>query len=121
MPADWWLKKRAYFLFMMRELSAVFVGAYAVLLLVMLWKLKQGPQAYTDFVAFLRTPVSIAFHIVALAAAIYNSITTFNAIPQVMPIRQGEEKLPGAMMVAPNYVAVVVVSVAILWVLGRGA
>ena len=117
MPANWWLKNRAYFMFMMREFTAVFAGAYAVVLLVMLWKLKHGEL--TQFVEWLHSPLSIAFHLVALAFAIYNTITTFNAMPQVMPIRKGEDKLPDHMLIAPNYVAWVVVSVVLVFILTR--
>ncbi len=117
MPATWWLKKRVYFMFMMREFTAVFAGAYAVLLLVMLGKLKRGEIA--DFVGWLHSPLSITFHLVALAFAIYNTITTFNAIPQVMPIRIGEDKLPAPMLIAPNYAAWVVVSLGLVFILTR--
>src|SRR5262245_7971808 len=56
MPAGWWLRKRAYFWFMMRELTAVFVAAYCVMLLYMLWKVKSGGGvAYDDLLTCLQT------------------------------------------------------------------
>ena len=117
MPTTWWLQKRVYFMFMMREFTAVFAGAYAVLLLVMLWKLKLGEMA--QFVDWLHSPLLILFHLVALVFAIYNTITTFNAMPQVMPIRLGEDKVPAPMLIAPNYVAWVVVSIALVFIMTR--
>jgi fumarate reductase subunit C len=34
-PADWWLRRPSYFLFMLREFTALFVGAYALFLLIL--------------------------------------------------------------------------------------
>lgn len=117
MPINWWLQNRAYFMFMMREFTAIFAGAYALLLLAMLWKLKHGEMG--QFVDWLHSPLSIAFHLVALVFAVYNTVRTFNAIPQAMPIRKGEDKLPDHILVAPNYVAWVVVSLALVFILTR--
>ena len=38
----WWLKSRNYFLFMMRELSSVFVAAFVILFLYQLFALAEG-------------------------------------------------------------------------------
>ncbi len=115
MPATWWLKRPAYFWFMMREFSSVFIGVYSVILLVMVARVKAGATAFDGFVAALQSPVAIVFHLVALLFAVLHSATWFNATPKAMVIRRGEEKVPPALMIASNYVAWVVLSAILMW------
>ena len=120
MPASWWLKRSSYLLFMLRELSSVFVGGYVVIFLMMLRNLAQGPAQYEAFMAALRSPLAILFHAVALAFALLHTITWFNLTPKAMAVWRGEERLPAAMMIVPNYVGWVVVSGVIAWVVLGG-
>ena len=41
-PATWWLRNLKYFLFMMRELSSVFIAAFLILFLYELSLLSKG-------------------------------------------------------------------------------
>ncbi|MFQ5520995.1 MAG: fumarate reductase subunit C, partial [Candidatus Methylomirabilia bacterium] len=86
LPATWWLRRPAYFRFMMRELSSVFIAVFLVVLLIELYQLAQGPAAYAAFVATLRSPGWLAFHVVALAFALYHSVTwlALTAVVQVV-------------------------------------
>ena len=139
MPATWWLRKRAYFWFMLRELTAVFVAAYCVLLLILLWQLRQagntaearfqGPEAELSsarlnaqaselerIVMFeSSTPWTIALHLVVLVFAVYHSVTWFNLTPQIMVIRMGEEKLPPIVLLLGNYLFWFAVSGLLIW------
>ncbi|MGE0825117.1 MAG: fumarate reductase subunit C [Candidatus Binatia bacterium] len=110
----WWLKNSHYKLYMCRELTAVFVGIFLIIFLVFLIRLAQGPEAYSSFVASLSSPVSFLFHILAFIAACYHSITWFNLTPKVAVIRRGEERLPDALVIAPNYVGWATISIIIL-------
>jgi fumarate reductase subunit C len=105
---------------MLRELSSVFVAIYVVWFLVLLRKLSEGPEAYAAFLEGLRSPLAILFHVVALAFALLHTITWFNLTPQAMPIRRGEERVPAALIILPNYVAWFVVSAALVWIVLRG-
>jgi len=113
--ATWWLKRSSYLLFMLRELSSVFVAGYVVIFLVMIRRLSQGPAEYEAFLAALRSPLAILFHIVALAFALLHTITWFNLTPKAMAVWRGEERLPAAMLIVPNYVAWIVLSGVIAW------
>ena len=115
MPATWWLKRSSYLLFMLRELSSVFVAGYVVLFLLIIRSLSQGPAQYEGLMAALRSPLAILFHVVALAFALLHTITWFNLTPKAMAVWRGEERLPAAMMIIPNYVGWVVVSGVIAW------
>ena len=117
MPATWWLKRSPYFLFMLRELTSVFVAAYVVIFLMMIRRLNEGQAAYEAFMASLKSPVAILFHVVALAFALFHTITWFHLTPKAMAVRIGEERVKPAMLIAPNYAAWAVVSAIVAWFL----
>ena len=119
MSPTWWLNKRNYLLFMLRELTSVFIAAFLVLYLVQLAQLEWGAEAYTAFLDRLASPGWIVFHLLALVAALYHSITWFNLLPQVMVVWRGEERVPSGFIAGSNYVAWLVISVVIGWIVLR--
>ncbi len=106
----WWLRRWPYRIFMLRELSSVFVAVYMVLLLVLTAKVHDGASAFADYLDVLRSPVLIAFHVVALLFAVLHTVTFFQAVPKGLPLRRGEERVPPALMIGANYVAWLVVT-----------
>ena len=120
MPATWWLKRTPYLFFMVRELTSVFVAAYVVIFLVMIRRLLEGQAAYEAFLASLRSPLAILFHMVALAFALFHTITWFHLTPKAVAVRIGEERVKPALIIAPNYVAWAVVSAVVAWILLKG-
>ena len=119
MSSTWWLNKRNYLLFMLREMTVVFIAAFLVLYLVQLAQLARGAEAYTAFLGRLASPGWIVFHLLVLVAALYHSITWFNLLPQVMVVRRGEERVPPVLIAGSNYVAWLVISVVIVWIVLR--
>lgn len=115
----WWLDKRAYLLFMLRELTSVFIAAFLALSLVQLSQLAQGAEAYAAFLQRLASPWWVGFHLLALVAALYHSITWFNLTPKVMVVRIGEERLSPIVIAASTYVAWLVVSAVVAWIVLR--
>jgi fumarate reductase subunit C len=111
-PNTWWLKKKTYALFMVRELTCIFVGGYALFLLALVSR--AGDEA--AFEALLRTPLLIALQIIALPMVLYHSITWINLTPKVMVVFRGEDKVSPALIAGVNYVAWAVVSGVILWI-----
>jgi fumarate reductase subunit C len=113
-PATWWLSKRSYLLFMIRELSSGFLAAYAVFLLVLLRQSGAGAGEFQAFFHQLRSPVSMVLHAVALCFALYNTITTFNLAPRVLSVRRGEDTLPDGLISGVHYVAFAVATVVLV-------
>ena len=109
----WWLKNPNYRFFMYRELTAVFILAFLIIFLWFLSSLARGPEAYNVFLQRLSSPWSFLFHMVALIAACFHSSTWFNLTPKAVVVRKGEEKLPDAFLIAPNYVGWLTISVII--------
>ena len=110
MPANWWMMKKTYVLFIVRELTCVFVGGYALFLLVLVAR-RDEPQA---FVAWLNSPLLIVLQIIALPMLLYHSITWINLTPKVMVVWRGEERVNPLLIAGANYVAWSIISIVIL-------
>ena len=61
LPNTWWLKNPRYFRFMIREVTSVFIAIFLAVLLVELYQLSRGPEAYTAFVERLRRRAGSSF------------------------------------------------------------
>lgn len=109
----WWLKRWPYRIFMLRELSSVFLAAYVVLLLVLVTKVHDGAKEFADYLDVLQSPVLIAFHAVALLFVLLHTVTWFQAVPKGLPLRLGEERVPPALVIGASYVAWLVVTVVV--------
>ena len=109
MPANWWMTKKTYVSFIVRELTCIFVGGYALFLLVLVARHDQ-PQA---FVAWLNSPLLIVLQIIALPMVLYHSITWFNLTPKVMVVWRGEERVSPLLIAGANYVVWAILSIAI--------
>jgi len=116
----WWWGRRAYTLFVVRELTSVFIGTYAVLLLLLVHRLGQGRAAYDAYLQFLTTPQMLTFHIVALAAALYHAVTWFALAPKALAVRTGGHRVPARVIVAANYATWIAASAVVAWIVLRG-
>ena len=118
-PNTWWLKRKPYVLFMIRELTSIFVAGYCVFLLVFIYKLTQGADVYGNFIDVLKSPSSVALHLIALAFVLYHTITWFNLTPKILVLYKGEERISQGLVAGTFYAGWVVVSVIVaLFVLG---
>ena len=116
-PVGAWWRGNPYLLcYLGRELTSVAVGAYAVILLVGLVRLSQGPAAWAGWLEALRSPTSITLHAALLVAFVAHTWTWFAIMPKTMPpVYVGERRLPaGAITGAGLAVALVAWVVVIL-------
>ena len=113
---SWFTVRPAYILFMIRELTSVFIAAYLVLLLVFLSKLGSGVDAFVGLLQTLKSPLWMVLHAIALIAALWHSITWFNLTPRAMPVFLGEKRV-GDPLVAwgMGFAPWIVVSLLIVW------
>lgn len=118
LPRDWWLRHPAYRRYMLRELTSVALGAYVALLIVGLHRLGQGPQAWDGFRAALASPPGLVFQLVALALAVYHSVTWFALAPRTMPLQIGARHVPAAWIAAAHYLAWALITVVVLLAIG---
>jgi fumarate reductase subunit C len=116
----WWLHKRSYTGFVLRELTSVFVAFFAALSLWQLLALARGPEAYGRFLSRLGTPLFLVLDAVVFLFVLFHAITWFNLTPKAMVVRLRGKRAPDWAIVGLNYAAWLVVSGAVAFVLLRG-
>lgn len=114
----WYFRHPRYLRYMSREITCVFIGAFALLLLCALGRLADGQAAYESFLAALQGPWAVFGLLVVLIFALHNATSWFNVTPKALPVQIGEEFLPGKFIVAAHYAVWIVVSLAILFFAG---
>lgn len=86
-PMTHWWRRDPYFVrYMWREATALAVAAYAVVLMVGVWRLAQGQAAFDGWLQALRSWPSIVFHLVLLAAMVLHAVSWFEIMPKTMPM-----------------------------------
>jgi fumarate reductase subunit C len=115
----WWLGQWRYLKFILREISSVFVAAFVIITLVQINALRQGPEAFARFQAWLHTPSALALNIVGFFFVLFHTITWFNLAPHAMAVRLRGKRVPDVMIAAPNYAAWIVVSALLMWIVVR--
>ena len=116
----WWMRKWSHFKFILRELTSLAVAYFVLLALCLLRAIGDGPASYAAMQEWLKTPLAIALNLIAFILLLFHTITWFNLAPRAMPIRVGGKRLPDWMVAAPNYVAWLVISVIVAWIITRG-
>lgn len=119
-PMTGWWKRNSFFkLYMAREVTALFVAAYGLVLLAGLARLSQGPAAFGEWLDGLRSPLSIAFHVLLLAVFLYHTYSWFTIMPKTMPpVMMGGKRLSAGAITTLGLAASAVASVG-LYVLAR--
>ena len=116
----WWLRKRSYFAFILREISSVFVAWAVLFLLLIVFEVGRGPAAYGAFLEWSRQPWVMALNVSSLLLVGFHAITWFNLAPQALVLRLGHTHVPGFLIAASNYAAWVVVSALVAWIVMGG-
>jgi len=78
----WWLQNRSYTGFVLRELTSVFVAYFAVLYLWQLRALAQGPEAYGQFLARMKTPLFLALVVINVADIVF----AVDSVPAILAV-----------------------------------
>ncbi|HET7220867.1 MAG TPA: hypothetical protein VFJ02_22595 [Vicinamibacterales bacterium] len=117
----WWLEKPAYFAFILREASCVFVAWFVAYLLLLIRAVLQGPAPYETFLAWSATPAIVFVNVVTFAFMVYHAITFFEAAPRAMAIRIGRTRVPPHLVRAAHYAAWIAASILIGWLLFSAA
>lgn len=111
----WWLGEWHYLKFILRELSSVFVALVVIETLLLVRALRSGPAAYAHFLQSMQNPLVLLLNLVSFFFVLFHAITWFNLAPSAMPVRMGGKRIPGALIAAPSYVAWIVISAFVSW------
>jgi fumarate reductase subunit C len=115
MGVFWWVHKRSYFLFVMRELSSLFVAWFVIYLLMFIAAVGGGAEKYDAFLDRASSPLFLVVNAAALAFLVLHTITWFALTPQAMVLNLGGRRVPGVLIIAAQYVGLAVVSGFVYW------
>ena len=115
----WWLKHAAFRRYMLREATVLPLVFALCCLLAGLWSLQTSAQFYA-WQQFMAQPWVVAFNLLALIGALYHAFTFFQLFPRVMPIRVGNKQVPATLIVLAQWLGVVAVLLAMLWLAASG-
>ena len=117
MPVFWWVGRRSYFIFVLRELSSVFVAWSVVFLLLLVSAVGQGGRQYQQFLRLSSNPWMLALNVITLAFLAFHAITWFNLAPQAMVIRLRGRRVPRSRIAGAHFVGWVVLSALVAWLI----
>ena len=103
---DWWLRRRSYVLYMVRELTVVFMVAWLVWFLYEVWQLKQKA-----FVSLTGNYAVLAFSLVCLFFTLWHAVTFLNLSGLILRVPIGDRFLPAAAVKGAAFGGLVFVTV----------
>ncbi len=111
----WWLSRRSYTLFVLRELSSVFVAWTVVYLLLLVRAVGRGPAEYQRFLEWSASPWLVALNVLSLAFVLLHAVTFANLTPQAMVVKVRGRRVPGRVLLGSIYLSWLVVSAFLVW------
>jgi fumarate reductase subunit C len=117
MSVFWWVGRRSYLVFVIRELSSVFVAWSVVFLLLLVRAVGQGGAEYQRFLDRSSSPWMLALNVVALAFVVFHAITWFNLAPQAMVVRVHGKRVPRSRIVGAHYAGWALLSALAAWLI----
>jgi fumarate reductase subunit C len=115
----WWLERRSYLLFVLRELSSVFVAWFVVYLLLLVKAVSDGAASYQDFLDRSGQWWMVAINVIAMLFILLHAITWFGLAPRAMVVKVRGRRLPPAQVVAAHYLAWLLLSAIVAWLVLR--
>lgn len=111
----WWRRDPFFVRYMVREVTAVAVLVYAIILMFGVLRLSQGEAAFNGWLAALRSPGSILLHLVLLVSFAVHAKSWFDIMPKTMPMMfAGGKRVEGATITRTGYVVTIVATVLVL-------
>ncbi len=117
MSTWWWLGRRSYLAFILRELSSLFVAWSVAYLLLLVRAVSQGSIRYQAFLDWSARPGILVLNLVTLLFLVFHAVTWFNLAPQAMVVRFRGRRVPGTWIAVSNFAAWALVSALVAWLL----
>ena len=113
-PRSWWLRRRRYVAYMVREMTSLFIGIYSAVMAMGLVSLAQGQSAWDGYLTILSSQPGVLLQLVCLLFAIYHSVTWFALTPKAMPLMVRGRPVSATTIVHFHHAAWLAVSLAVL-------
>ena len=118
-PIFWWLERRSYFVFVLRELSSVFIAWFVVYLLLLINAISSGPAEYERFLDRSGHWWVVVINLIALLFVLLHAVTWFGLAPKAIVVRMRGRRVPPRQVAAAHYLAWLLLSAITAWVILR--
>jgi fumarate reductase subunit C len=115
----WWTRRRAYLVFVLRELSSVFVAWFVVYLLILVSATSSGGDSYQRFQDWSGQAWVLALNIVSFLFMLLHMVTWFSLAPKAMVVKLRGRRVPPRAVLAGHYALCVLLSAVVAWVVLR--
>jgi fumarate reductase subunit C len=109
MPSTWWTRKRHYFLYVVREFTALPLALWLLWLLVEIKKAGDGTAAYAPHAS----TAFVVFSVVCLFFALYHSITFLSLAGVIMHLNVLDRPVPSRLIVLTMFAVWALASIVI--------
>lgn len=113
MPANWWTRKRHYFLYVVREFTALPLALWLLWLLVEIKRAGDGPARYSPH----GSTAFVVFSVIVLAFSLYHSVTFLSLSGLIIRVKVFDRALPPRLITLAMFGAWAAASVVIGFVL----
>lgn len=113
MSRGWWLRRRHYFLYIVREFTSVPLALWLLWFLVEIQRASNGPKGYMPH----SSPAFVAFSVVCLGFALYHSITFLSLAGVIIHVKVAGKPVPSRLIVLSQFALWFLASVVIAAVL----
>ncbi len=114
-PVLWWVRKRSYFVFVMRELSSIFIAWLVLYLCLFVRAVGRGEAAYRAHLEWAAAPWLVVLNVVAFGFVVLHTVTWFTLTPRAMVVAVRGRRVPGALIIGAQYAVLAVVSGLVFW------
>lgn len=115
----WWTRKPTYVLFVLRELSSVFIAWLVAYLVVMVFSVSRGAASYQSFMNWAGSAWVIVINVISFLFVALHTVTWFLLTPKAMAVRFRGHAVPARNIITGEYVVLAIVSAFIVWLVLR--
>ena len=94
MPADWWTRNRRYFLYVVREFTALPLAVWLLWLLVEIKRAGDGPARYSPH----GSTAFVVFSVIVLLFALYHSVTFLSLSGLIIRVKLLDRTVPSRLI-----------------------
>lgn len=115
----WWLRRRSYLVFVLRELSSLFIAWFVVYLLLLVNAAGSGREAYERFLDWSAGPWVLTLNLIALLFVLLHAVTWFKLAPKAMVVRLRDWRVPPVLVLALHFLLWALLTALVAWVVLR--
>jgi fumarate reductase subunit C len=115
----WWLERRSYLIFVLRELSSVFVAWFVVYLLLLINAISAGRAEYERFLDWSGSAWVLVLNVVAMLFVLLHAVTWFGLAPRAIVVQMRGRRVPPRLIAGAHYLLWLVLSAITAWVILR--